>query len=276
VTPNVVVDIGNSRMKWGRCNGERVTELVPLPFDDPNTWSLQADQWQTTQPLEWAVGGVHPKRMDQFLEWQHRRGGTCVHFRHYTQLPIRVSVDSPETVGLDRLFGAIAANARRQAGYAALTIDVGTALTLNVVAPDGTFRGGAILPGFRLMAKALHEQTAKLPLVEVGGTNLPPFPGTNTAKSIGCGIRLAIVGAVQQACSELAAEYGSPEQINTFVTGGGSTPNLFHLQNWTFQHLPALNLEGIRIAALALAPPLTSNGNEPLGRFDKSGEIDAG
>ncbi|MEK7734665.1 MAG: type III pantothenate kinase, partial [Pseudomonadota bacterium] len=48
-----------------------------------------------------------------------------------------------------------------------LLVDAGSAVTVDYVDQDGAFCGGAILPGLRLMAKALHDYTALLPLIEV-------------------------------------------------------------------------------------------------------------
>lgn len=250
MTPDIVVDIGNSRMKWGRCLPD-VADMVSLPLDDLNAWDDQFDKWGEGRATKWAVGGVNPKRIDEFLKWQRRRSGSCVHFHSYGQLPVSLAVDTPETVGLDRLFGCVAANARRRPGCGAVTIDVGTAVTVNVVDPDGVFRGGCIFPGFRLMAKVLHDHTAKLPEVDVNPAHWQQMPGTNTAAAITAGIQRAVTGGVIQACSELTDWFGPPEGIDAFVTGGSSVPHLFHSPGWTFQHRPTLNLEGIRLSAVA-------------------------
>lgn len=248
MTPDIVVDVGNSRMKWGLCAPD-VVQVVSLPLDDLNAWDDQAEKWWTEGPTNWAVGGVNPKRIEQFLKWQRTRGGNARHFTRYDQLPIKLAVDAPETVGLDRLFGCVAANSLRVAGCAAVTIDVGTAVTVNVLDPDGVFRGGAIFPSFRLMAKALHENTAKLPEVDATA-NHTAFPGTNTLDAIRTGIRCAVVGGVLAACDEVAKVYGPPDGIDAFVTGGGSTPDLFAAPGWNFLHVPTLNLDGIRLTAI--------------------------
>ncbi|MCU0705611.1 MAG: type III pantothenate kinase [Fimbriiglobus sp.] len=215
-----------------------------------NAWDDQFEKWGEGRATRWAVGGVNPKRIDEFLHWQRRRSGSCVHFTSYSQLPLTLNVDTPETVGVDRLFGCVAANARRRPGCAAVTIDVGTAVTVNVLDPQGVFRGGCIFPGFGTMTQALFLNTAKLPQV-VATADPTPFPGTNTADAIRAGIRCAVVGGVLKACDEVAKLFGPPEGIDAFVTGGGSTPDLFHAPGWTFQHAPTLNLEGIRLTALS-------------------------
>ena len=80
-------------------------------------------------------------------------------------LPIELRVDFPERVGLDRVLNGVAACVLLKPGQAGIVVDSGTTVTVNAVA-DGGFLGGAILPGFELSAKALHEYTALLPLME--------------------------------------------------------------------------------------------------------------
>ncbi len=62
---------------------------------------------------------------------------------------------------------ALAANRLRQADRAAIVIDLGTAIKVDVVTSDGAFAGGAILPGLEMSARALDEQTDALPRVAV-------------------------------------------------------------------------------------------------------------
>jgi type III pantothenate kinase len=249
VTPDIVVDIGNSRMKWGRCAPD-VVEMVSLPLDDLNAWDDQAERWRTEGPTYWAVGGVNPKRVEQFLKWRKARGGDCRHITRHDQLPLRLSVDAPESVGLDRLFGCVAANAHRRQGCAAVTVDIGTAVTVNVLDPDGVFRGGAIFPGPRLMAKALHEHTAKLPEVDLATPFA--FPGTNTEAAIRAGIFTAVTGGVLAACAGVAKLFGPPDKIDAFYTGGGSDQVSLRAPGWTFRRVPTLNLDGIRLATESL------------------------
>jgi len=245
VTPDVVVDVGNTRVKFGKCVGGAVTEVTALLVDE-TAWAAAVGD----RTISWAVAGVHPERIERFVSWVRGRGETVLIVDHHSKVPIFVSLPYPEQVGIDRLLGAVAANARRKPGRPAITIDVGTAITINVIDPGGAFRGGAIYPGFDLMAKALHTHTAKLPLVAVDGSPVP-IPGQDTASAIRAGIRSAIVGGVTVACAELAKQCGNTTMLDAFVTGGGSTADLFQLPGWIVQYVPTLNLEGLRIASEA-------------------------
>ena len=83
-------------------------------------------------------------------------------------MPLEVELEHPDKVGIDRLLNAVAANRRRQEHVAAILVDAGSAVTVDYLDGNGVFRGGAIFPGFRLMARALHDYTALLPIVDIG------------------------------------------------------------------------------------------------------------
>lgn len=253
MTPDVVVDVGNTRMKWGRCAGGRVAEMAALPLDRPAEWAQQLSVWGLTGPLLWAVASVNPPAAGRFREWAEANSDEVTQLRDHRDLPIRVDVDEPEKVGIDRLLGAVAAKAMVPPGTPAITVDVGTAVTVNLVDADGVFRGGAIFPGPRLMGRALHEHTAKLPLIDPTSQPLgEPFPPKNTAAAIRWGIDAALIGGVNTALALLAET--CPARPLLYLTGGAC-----HLLDGCGfpaaaeqRVVPTLNLEGVRIAAEAL------------------------
>jgi type III pantothenate kinase len=252
MTPDVVVDIGNTRLKWGVCCDGRVTEVLRLPLDDAAAWDAALAKLPPPQSSarKWAVASVNPPALHRFGVWAYPHGGT-VAFETHADLPIRLNVDEPGSVGLDRLCGAVAAKAMVPPGTPAITVDVGTAVTVNLIDADGVFQGGAIFPGPRLMARSLHEHTAKLPLIDV--IEIPSgSPGKNTSEAICVGIDSALIGGVHGCVSAFADECPVPPWL--FVTGGGGSL----LAGYRSAGLPdprvvpTLNLEGIRIAAEAL------------------------
>src|SRR5437870_5708113 len=186
--PDVVVDVGNSRIKWGRCREDRVTEAVSLPLNAPEKWEAQYRSWNFAGSEQWNVSGVNPDALRRFADWlQHR--ATVVHtIRDFVEVMLPVLVDSPERVGIDRLLNALAAKNRVQRAVSLFIVDAGSAVTVDWVDEKGHFRGGAIFPGFRLMAESLHEYTALLPLVPTPSSGNPPLPGMNTYAAISAGI----------------------------------------------------------------------------------------
>lgn len=251
MTPDVVVDIGNSRVKWGRCRPTvRDGGWVALDHHDTAGWAAQAEAWGVGPGSRWAIGGVNPAGVGAVVEWVESIGGTVHVFHKPSELPISLAIDEPDAVGIDRVFGAIAARSMAPPDRPAITVDVGTAVTVNLVDAQGAFQGGAIFPGPRLMARALHDYTARLPLVDVTALDAS-LPAKNTTDAISRGIWHAVGGGVAELTSCLADVLTTKPHL--FVTGGGAALVAGYGLPWAerLETVPALNLEGIRIAAEA-------------------------
>jgi len=80
MTPDVVVDIGNSRLKWGVCREGRVADVLRLPLDDPPTWDAELAGLPPPRSAarNWAVARVNPPARDTFAAWADRHGRTHV------------------------------------------------------------------------------------------------------------------------------------------------------------------------------------------------------
>ncbi len=253
MTPDVVVDIGNSRVKWGRCVGGRVTDRVSLAPDDSTDWDRAGSNWGVSNRGErWVVASVHPARRDRFLGWLGRHGVTVTVIADQLAVPVPMKVDEPAKVGMDRLMNALAAMRAAGPGVATITADIGTAITLDLTDTSGAFVGGAIMPGPRLMAASLRDYTAALPLVDIspllGGL---PF-GANTVDAIRAGIAALTVGGIREAVEDYAPRLGGDPHV--FVTGGGReyANRLAELLRFPVTVDPFHTLEGIRLAAEAL------------------------
>ncbi len=167
----------------------------------------------------------------------------------------------PEGVGRDRLFAARGAVER--IGRSALVVDIGSALTVDLVRAAGTadaargaarfrvgsFCGGAIAPGPALLASSLHGLTARLPAVDVR----PPVValGQSTNAAISSGVFHGLRGAVRELVERLGAEAGEPT-LPVVVTGGAASwvldPPLFLGREVRFE--PELVHFGLLHAAL--------------------------
>ena len=80
-------------------------------------------------------------------------------------VPLKNRYKDPKQVGQDRLVGAFAA--QRLYGTPCIVIDLGTAITFDVVSGKGEYLGGVIVPGLRLSLESLHLKTALLPRIQV-------------------------------------------------------------------------------------------------------------
>jgi type III pantothenate kinase len=247
MTPAVVVDVGNSRIKWGRCIDGPVVEAASLPPDDPTAWLAQMERWGIVAPAGWVLTGVHPQRRDHLGDWLRRQGHAVRLLDDPKELPLRVLLERPDHVGVDRLLDAVAANSRRRGGTPAVVVDAGSAVTVDLVDAAGAFAGGVIMPGFRLMAQALHDYTALLPLVPPP-TRPPDVPGVSTPKAVEAGVYYSVVGGIRALIGEYAKALGATPQL--FLTGGDGPllgQVLTEAEQW-----PLMTLEGIRLAAEAL------------------------
>jgi type III pantothenate kinase len=247
MTPAVVADVGNTRIKWGLCSAAGVTDACWLPPDDPSAWQRQRERWGLTGPRPWVVTGVHPARRERLAEWLRQQGDEVRVVDDPPLLPLRVLVARPDHVGIDRLLDAVAANSRRIPGRPAVVVDAGSAVTVDYLDESGAFTGGAIMPGLRLMAQALHAYTALLPLIEPP-REVPALPGTATIPAMEAGIFWSVAGGVQALLREYAARGAQPPEV--FLTGGDAPLLRTVLPDACYW--PAMTLEGTRLTAEAM------------------------
>jgi type III pantothenate kinase len=266
--PNLIaVDIGNSRMKIGRFEPPAGTRIgLPEPvdsFDLPiidrsgQFDAVRLRAWcaeHVPDDTNWSVASVHrgaATRLSMTLhEWSKRTGRDCQQ-RQLTNrdVPLFIRVDEPGRVGIDRLLAAVAANRLRRPDRAAIVVDLGTAITVDLIDVEGAFTGGAILPGIAMSARALEEQTDALPLVKLDRLEHPPAPlGTSTVAAIQSGLYWGAVGAIRELAVRFAVGFAAPPDM--FLTGGAS-PQVAELltdgTNWPVRHVPHLVLSGIAL-----------------------------
>jgi type III pantothenate kinase len=136
-------------------------------------------------------------------------------------VPIAIRVERPADVGADRLLNALAA--ARLHGTPAIVADFGTATTLDCVAADGAFVGGAIAPGLELGLEALAGRTAKLPRVELRAPDRAIGRDTVSAIQSGAilGYQALADGLIARIRAELAETAGRPAtDVRVILTGG--------------------------------------------------------
>jgi type III pantothenate kinase len=144
------------------------------------------------------------------------------------KLGIEVRIDKPNEAGADRLVNAVGAYI--EYGGPAIVIDSGTATTFDIVAADGAFEGGIILPGINLSLQALHEAAARLPRVEIRDPGR--VIGKDTVSAMQSGIYWGSIEMIEGLCRRIKAEYGQP--MKTIATGGvasifeGAFPSIDH------------------------------------------------
>ena len=133
---------------------------------------------------------------------------------HDTPIPIANRYRTPETLGSDRLAAVVGASSLKP-GKDLLIIDAGTCITYEVIDARGNYWGGNIAPGMQMRLKALHEFTARLPLVEAEGD--VPGMGYNTETAIRSGVLRGMKYEIEGYIKSMRAKF---PHLLVFLTGG--------------------------------------------------------
>lgn len=163
--------------------------------------------------------------------------------------PIGVCLDAGARPGIDRLLNAAAAYDKLR--QACIVIDAGTCVTVDFVDGEGVFHGGAIAPGARMQLRAMHEQTAALPAVELAVPEGLAW-GSNTRDAMLRGVYHGLRGMTWRLIEKYAEQYGGFPPV---IATGGDAAMLFADDELVGQVVPDLVLRGIALAAkTALGP----------------------
>ena len=135
-------------------------------------------------------------------------------FSSDTPVPITNRYRTPETLGSDRLAAVIGASSLRP-GKDLLIIDAGTCITYEVIDARGNYWGGNIAPGMQMRLRALHEFTARQPLVEAEGE--VPGMGYNTETAIRSGVLRGMKYEIEGYIKSMRSKF---PHLEIFLTGG--------------------------------------------------------
>ena len=162
-------------------------------------------------------------------------------------LGMEVRYGVPQEVGADRLVNAVAGVA--EYGCPLALVDLGTAITLDVVDRDGAYLGGAIAPGLVVSMETLFSRTAKLPQVSLEAPK--SVIGRSTLESIRSGIVYGYAGLIDALVDRVFEELGT--RCPVVATGGHAAILAKHSRN-PVQVDPWLTLKGLRLLYLRNAP----------------------
>lgn len=155
-----------------------------------------------------------------------------------SKVPFKNSYASPNTLGVDRI--ALAAAAFYYNGNSnTLVIDAGSCITYDMVNDYGEYVGGAISPGLAMRFKAMHNQTANLPLIQKA--NITDFIGNSTESCMQSGV---INGICQEIDGVIDQYLGRFKDLTVILTGGDADFLSKRLKNSIFAHSSFL-LEGL-------------------------------
>lgn len=217
--------MGNTNITCGVFDGDvivasfRITTKMPRTSDEYGMILYNLLEQNNIQPMDIGdaiICSVVPNVMHSL------RGGLVKYF-HITPIiveagiktGIRIVTPNPQQIGADRIVDAV--GAYEIYGGPVLVIDFGTATTYDFVDESGAFLGGITAPGIRISAKALSEDAAKLPEIEIKKPE--SILGKDTITSMQAGIVYGQIGQTEYIINKVKEEVGL-ENVKTVVTGG--------------------------------------------------------
>jgi type III pantothenate kinase len=152
-----------------------------------------------------------------------------IHFvSHNDPFPFINRYETPKTLGIDRLVLATGATLRFPKQNR-LVIDAGTCVTYDFIDENNNYLGGAISPGLRLRYEALHNYTAKLPLLTL--ENPEHLIGKSTSESIHSGVVNGLIFEIDSFIADYKALYSN---FIIILTGGDTEFLAKRLKNTIF------------------------------------------
>ncbi len=204
---DLTIDQGNSSVKLVIWNHDQVVNQETVNELTRQHLAKIVDHYQPRRALCCSVTG-NGKRLAQWLSTQ---GVDAREVSHDMPLPLRIDYATPTTLGADRIAAAVGAWSLFPQQNS-LVVDMGTAVTYDVVSADGHFVGGNIAPGIGMRLRSLHSFTARLP--QVGGYGDTPMWGIDTATAMRAGAVRGVISEIAYYRSQL------PEATNIVLTGG--------------------------------------------------------
>ena len=218
--PIVLIEIGNTTVKLATWFEDDVKTPLVVPVSDAGAfdeaYTAHLDGMSSKVPPATVIGSVVPEVLERVRGYvRDRLDRNALVVGERVSLPIDVGVSDAKAIGVDRVCAAAAAYDKIEGACA--IVDIGTAITVDLVDDEGTLVGGAILPGIHMQLRALHEFTAQLPQVEPA---LPELAyGRDTTEAMQLGVCRGVIGAVRELIEGYASATNRWPQV--VATGGG-------------------------------------------------------
>jgi pantothenate kinase, type III len=244
----LTLDIGNTNITAGLFKGSKLLGKTKVPT---NSYSLYIKQFKALiskagfkvgMVEEAIVSSVVPLALARLVAELRKMSGTIkiTIVGRDVKVPIRNRYRIKSEVGQDRLVNAFAAKVLY--GSPAVIIDLGTAITFDVISKRGDYLGGLILPGIELSLSSLYKNTALLPNVELKRAS--SIIGKDTVDSMRGGILFGF-GAM---CDGLVGQYKEMLGKGTKVIATGGNAKLIRKYARSIQTVDEdLTLKGLQL-----------------------------
>lgn len=221
----LVADVGNTNITFGIYDGKRLKTTFRMMSKQPKT----SDEYGMSirellkyngveiEDIEGAIiASVVPNVMHSLIGGMKRYVGvTPLIVGSGIKTGIRITSENPKEIGPDRIVDVVAAYEKY--GGPVLVMDFGTATTYDLVTEDGCFGVGITAPGIRIAAKALWEDTAKLPEIEIKKPK--SILAKETITSMQAGLVYGQIGQTEYIVNQVKKEAGYDE-LKVVATGG--------------------------------------------------------
>jgi type III pantothenate kinase len=217
----LVLDIGNTSVTAGLYHNGQVTHVHRVAETRERRLASSDKLQQLSKRYDFSdciICSVVP-RLDASWSKAVRAwtGRKPMLLTYRTPMAIGITFPKPESIGADRLANAAGAFARY--GAPCIVIDLGTAVTFDVVQAGDGYVGGVIAPGLPLMFDYMAEKTALLP--QIRPMKLKRAIGKSTEEAMRIGALLGYRGMIREMLQEVKREMegGRPKVV---ATGGYS------------------------------------------------------
>ncbi len=234
---NLIIDAGNSQIKWAIYSDKK--QVIK---NSVNNWDEFQEMSLTLRfpHIEAAIISSVRKIPSDLHSSMKNSFSKFVELNHQLSLPISIKYKTPETLGKDRIAAAVGGVALFPGSWV-LIIDLGTAITLDLINENAEFIGGNISPGMHLRFKALEQFTDDLPLVSPSSKT--PFLGRTTTEAIQAGVQHGITYELEAYINTLVNKYNG---LRVILTGGDASAFVKNLKNTIFV-VPDLVLDGLNL-----------------------------
>lgn len=242
---NLLIDLGNSRLKWAM-GAPDAWQVRNLPARDPG--AIVDQNWRELPPPDKVViaSVTDRERLDSLTQWIERHWSLTPHVlkSQSEQLGVENCYHDPVRLGADRWAALIAA--RHMGPSSTCVVDCGTAVTVDTLSSAGKFLGGVIFPGLGPLRASLVQATAGLKN-ETGDDR--DCLARSTADGIAAGTLFGLAGAIDRLLAEVQLSLDPP--LSILITGG-DTPTLVPRLKAKVTEVPDLVLRGLARVAESL------------------------
>jgi type III pantothenate kinase len=211
-------DIGNTNIKAGF-----FAEDMLKDFHFFQGVSDLIDLIKKNKSRDIVISSVVPSKTEYLINCLNDLKLSPILINKNSSFNLKIDYNSPETLGIDRICSAEGSyhlycrKKEFKKEQIIMSIDLGTATTLNVVKYPGIFNGGIIAPGTELMFKSLKYDTALLP--HVTSEDYKEIIGRTTNESIASGVMHSAAGLIERAINLIKTETNAKD-VYVYITGG--------------------------------------------------------